>query len=139
MYTRTPKISTTKQNTELAYLAGLVDGEGCVTYKQRFEHRKGKPRAYKFWYIRIEINMIDKETIDYVADTFACGSKDYRPPYPHQNHGQYRWQCSHRDALKVAKQLIPFSITKKDKLQKIIKHYDDNITGLSKLNDKTRN
>ena len=62
--------------------------------------------------------MIDKETIDHVANTFACGSKDYRPPYPHQNHGQYRLQCSHRDALKVAKQLIPFSITKKDKLDK---------------------
>jgi hypothetical protein len=108
----------------MAYIAGLVDGEGCITYKQRLEHRKGKPRAYKYWNIRIEINMIDKETIDYVHKTLDCGNTDHRPPYPHQNHGQYRWRCSHRDALKVAKQLVPFSITKKDKLEQIIKHYE---------------
>ena len=112
------------KNSEISYLAGLFDGEGCVTYKQRLEHRKGKPKAYLYWQIRLEINMIDKETIDYVANAFACGSRDYRKPYPHQNYGQYRWQCTHRDALRVAKQLVPFSITKKDKLEKIIKHYE---------------
>ena len=113
-------------NETMAYLAGLFDGEGCITYKQRLEHRKGKPKAYKFWYIRIEINMIDKDAIDYIHETFECGSRAYRKPYPHQNYGQYRWQCSHRDALKVAKALIPYSITKKDKLQKIVDHYEDN-------------
>ena len=115
---------TGMKSSEIAYLAGLFDGEGCVTYKQRLEHRKGKLKAYLYWQIRLEINMIDKETIDYVANAFACGSRDYRKPYPHQNYGQYRWQCTHRDALRVAKQLLPFSITKKDKLEKIIKHYE---------------
>ena len=47
----------------MAYLAGLFDGEGCITYKQRTEHRKGKPKAYKYWNIRIEINMTSRETI----------------------------------------------------------------------------
>ena len=107
----------------VAYLAGLFDGEGCITYKQRSQHRKGKPRAYKYWNIRIEINMIDKKTIDYVYKMLDCGSTDHRPPYPHQNYGQYRWRCSHRDALKVAKALLPFSITKRHKLELIINHY----------------
>ena len=111
------------QSETMAYLAGLFDGEGCVTYRQRSEHRKGKPRAYKFWCIRIEINMIDKETIDYVAKVLECGSTDHRPAYAHQNYGQYRWRCSHRDALAVAKKLIPYAITKRDKLQEIIDHY----------------
>ena len=113
-------------NEVMAYLAGLFDGEGCITYRQRSEHRKGKRRAYDFWNIRIEINMIDKETIDYVHKVLGCGSTDHRPAYPHQNHGQYRWRCSqNRDALKVAKQLVPFPITKKrDKLEQIIKHYE---------------
>ena len=69
--------------------------------------------------------MIDEETIDYVHKTFGCGSTDHRPPYPHQNYGQYRWRGSHRDAYKVAKALVSFSITKKDKLQQIIDHYGD--------------
>ena len=69
-------------NETMAYLAGLFDGEGCVTYRQRSEHRKGKRKAYKFWCIRIEINMIDESTINFVNQTFKCGSIDYRKPYP---------------------------------------------------------
>ena len=111
-------------NETMAYLAGLFDGEGCITYKRYSQHRKGKPKAYKFWRIRIEINMIDEPTINFVNRTFKCGALDYRPPYPHQNHGQYRWRCSHRDAWEVARALAPYSITKKDKLQQIVDHYE---------------
>ena len=111
------------EDNYMAYLAGLIDGEGCITYRQRREHRKGKPKAYNFWCIRIEINMIDEPTINFVNKTFKCGSIDYRKPYPHQNYGQYRWRCSHRDAFKVAQALYPYSITKKDKLKQIINHY----------------
>ena len=50
----------------MAYIAGLVDGEGCITCTQRLEHRKGKPRAYKYWNIRIEVAMTHKETIEYL-------------------------------------------------------------------------
>ena len=110
----------------MAYLAGLFDGEGCITYKQRTEHRKGKPKAYKYWNIRIEINMTSRETIAFVMKTFKCGALDYRPPYLHQNYGQYRWRCSHQDAWEVARALVPFSITKKDKLQQIVNHYENN-------------
>jgi len=111
-------------NETMAYLAGLFDGEGCITYKQYLEHRKGKPRAYKYWRIRIEINMTDRKTIAFVMRSFKCGALDYRPPYPHQNYGQYRWRCSHRDAYGVAKAIVPYAITKRDKLQTIIDHYE---------------
>jgi len=46
-------------NEVMAYIAGLVDGEGCITITQRLEHRKGKPKAYKYWNIRIEVAMIN--------------------------------------------------------------------------------
>ena len=90
----------------MAYLAGLFDGECCIQYKQYLQHRKGKPRAYKFWNIRIEINMTCKKTIDFVFDSFGCGSIDFRAKYPHQTKDQWRWRCSHRDAYEVSKALI---------------------------------
>ena len=47
--------------TDIAYLAGLFDGEGCVTCKQRKTKRKDRGgKVYKQWYIRCEINMADK-------------------------------------------------------------------------------
>ena len=37
---------------ELAYIAGLFDGEGCIQYKQVMDtKRKDKPRRYKVWRI----------------------------------------------------------------------------------------
>ena len=67
-------------NETMAYLAGLFDGEGCVTYRQRSEHRKGKPKAYKFWCIRIEINMID-ETTKVLKKEFELTVKDKLDEY----------------------------------------------------------
>ena len=55
-------------NEVMAYIAGLVDGEGCITITQRLEHRKGKPKAYKYWNIRIEVAMTHKETIEYLHE-----------------------------------------------------------------------
>ena len=106
------------------YLAGLFDGEGCVTYKNVMKHRKGKPRAYPTWNIRLEIAMTCEKTIQFALDNFGCGTINFRPKYPHQTMDQYRWRCSHRDALQCAKRMIPFSITKKDKLESIVKHYE---------------
>ena len=108
----------------MAYLAGLFDGEGCVTYKQRLEHRKGKPSAYKYCNKRIEVAMTHKETIEYLHQAIGCGHVNVRPKMSHQNFDQWRWRCSHRDALEVAKAIAPFAKTKKDKLEQIIKHYE---------------
>ena len=52
--------------TDIAYLAGLFDGEGCVTCKQRKTKRKDRGgKVYKQWYIRCEINMADKAAIQW--------------------------------------------------------------------------
>ena len=37
---------------------------------------------------------------------------------------QYRWRCSHRDALQCARRMLPYSVTKRDKLESIVKHYE---------------
>ena len=86
--------------------------------------RKGKKKAYPIWNIRLEIAMTHKETIQYLLDTFGCGHMNFRAKAPHQTMDQWRWRCSHRDALQCAKRMFPFSITKKQKLESIIKHYE---------------
>ena len=56
-----------------AYVAGLIDGEGCITCKQYLEHRKGKPRAYLYWRIIIEVAMTCDETIDFYIKWLIVG------------------------------------------------------------------
>ena len=43
--------------TDIAYIAGLFDGEGCITYKQYMRKRKHQKKAYPTWSIRMEIAM----------------------------------------------------------------------------------
>ena len=38
---------------------------------------------------------------------------------------QYRWRRCFRDAERIAKAIIPYSLTKKDKLQIFIDHYEN--------------
>ena len=61
---------------DFAYLAGLLDGEGCVTYKKYWDRkRKDRPRKYFCWRIQMEIVMTHRPTIQWCADRF--GGKVY--------------------------------------------------------------
>tara|TARA_R100001015_G_scaffold16663_1_gene8631 strand:+ start:458 stop:853 length:396 start_codon:yes stop_codon:yes gene_type:complete len=105
------------------YLAGLFDGEGCVTYSNPPKLRKGKKKAYRTWNIRLEIAMTCKRTIEFAFEKFGCGHINFRPKQSHQTMDQWRWRCSHRDACKVAKYIAPFSVTKQEKLLEVVNHY----------------
>ena len=71
------------------YLAGLFDGEGCVTYSNGLVLRKGKKKAYPTWNIRLEIAMTCQKTIQFAFDNFGCGHMNFRPKAAHQNFDQY--------------------------------------------------
>ena len=57
-----------------------------------------------------------------IVDKF--GGKVYLKPRK-EHKMQYRWRRSFRDALEIALAIVPYSVTKKDKLQQIIDHYGD--------------
>jgi hypothetical protein len=61
---------------ELAYIAGLFDGEGSIQCKQVWEasRRKTKPRKYKIWRITMEISMVDETLIRWVHEKLDVGT-----------------------------------------------------------------
>ena len=111
---------------DAAYIAGLFDGEGCVSYRQTMKKRGKDKKAYPTWDIRMEINMTDKDVIKWVHEILGVGTFGEKPPGKGQlgRKMQYRWRCGFRDALQVAKLLWPFAIVKLHKLEKIIDHYE---------------
>ena len=112
--------------SDIAYIAGLFDGEGCVTCKQVKRKRKDRgEKVYNQWYIRCEISMTDKAVIEWLHETLGFGwsaEKKYhtKPKYKKQ----WRWCCGYRDALRFAKLLWPFAQVKLHKLEQIIDHYE---------------
>ena len=109
-------------DTDKAYNAGLFDGEGSVSYKQYMRQRKGKPKAYLTWQIRLEVAMTDESLLVWLHEVLGVGTVGPRKVKPGRKK-QWRWRCSHRDAYYVCCLIWPWSHTKLPKIQKIIEHY----------------
>ena len=70
--------------TDRAYIAGLFDGEGSITYKQYMRKRKHQKKAYPTWSIRMEIAMTDKSVLMWLHEVLGVGTlgeKRYRTKY----------------------------------------------------------
>jgi len=112
--------------TDIAYIAGLFDADGCVSYKKYPKKRKGVKKDYLTWNIRLEIAMTDLNVVKFVYQTLMVGTFHKKPPGQGQlgKKMQWRWRCSHRDAYQVAKLMWPFAQVKLHKLEQIIDHYE---------------
>jgi len=123
--------------TDAAYIAGLFDGEGSITFTRRREKRKrhnNKPgyRTTNALRIKMEIAMTDRSVLIWLHEVLGVGTvrpkkvngvrKDGTPYAP-----QWRWSCTFRDAFGVCCALWPFAHTKLDKINQIIEHYNGQI------------
>ena len=132
---------------DIAYIAGLFDGEGSLQYKKAWEKKKKhKGEGYRkthTWRINMEIAMTDESVIRWVHEVSGVGSVVKRNVKGTTKSGgryktQWRWRCSFRDAYYMCKMLWPFAQVKLHKIEQIIDHYepyiqslDDNVVDLT--------
>ena len=122
---------------DTAYIAGLFDGEGSLTYKKYKE--KKKSGTYDCRRISMEISMTDKNVIELVHETLMVGT--VRPKkVPTGMKPQWRWRCTFRDAYYVCCLIWPFAHTKLPKIQRVIEHYTskalkDNVISLDEYRE----
>jgi len=113
---------------EVAYIAGLFDGEGSLQYKKAWEKKKKhKGKGYRktyAWRINMEIAMTDELVIRWVHEILNVGSVIKRKPQRSGYKPQWRWRCTFRDALYVCKLLWPYAQVKLHKIEQIIDHYE---------------
>ena len=109
---------------DAAYIAGLFDGEGTITYKKYYERKKkgNKVKRYNCWRISMEIAMTDKSVLVWLTEVLGCGTLNDKPR-KNGHKMQYRWRCVFRDAYHVCCILWPFAHVKLDKIQQVIEHY----------------
>ena len=112
--------------TDAAYIAGLFDGEGSVSYKQYMRKKPHNKKAYPIWQIRMEISMTDKSVLNWLHLTLGVGTlnvKKYKSAYTKGWKKQWRWRCQSRDAYYVCLLIQPYAHVKIEPINKIIKHY----------------
>ena len=118
---------------DIAYIAGLFDGEGSIYYARRIEKKKKhKGKGYRTSMsqrISMEVTMTDESVIRWLHEVLKVGTVVKKPRKGLRKDGtkylmQYKWRCTFRHAYYVCCLLFTYAHTKLEKIQKIINHYD---------------
>ena len=114
------------RESDVAYIAGLFDGEGSIDFTKRKE--KKKYGTYNCMRISMEISMTDESVLRWVTEVLGCGTFTKKPRKGRRKDGtkyltQWRWRCTFRDAYYVCRLLWPYAHTKLPKIQQVIEHY----------------
>ena len=117
---------------EAAYIAGLFDGEGTITYKKYPERKKkgNKVNTYNCWRISMEVAMTDQSVLIWLHKALGVGTLASKKVNGKRVDGtsylkQWRWRCTFRDAYYVCLLIWPYAHTKLPKINKILEHYYD--------------
>ena len=118
--------------SDIAYIAGLFDGEGSIHIKRGIENKKkhtGKGRRVSnSMRISMEITMTDESVLRWLHEVLGVGTLNRKPRKGKRKDGtkylmQYRWRCTFRDAYYVCRLLWPYAHTKLPNIQQVIEHY----------------
>jgi len=113
------------KKANISYIAGLFDGEGCITTSKIMKYNPTMKKRYPCTTIRMELCNTDFGLVKLCQAYFQEGNmynikprkKGYRP--------QLRWQLSHRQVERVLKKLLPY-LHNKEKIKKakeVLRHY----------------
>ena len=120
---------------DIAYIAGLFDGEGSIYYAKRIEKKKkhnGKGyRTSMSQRISMEVTMTDESVIRWLHEVLKVGTVVKKPRKGLRKDGtkylmQYKWRCTFRQAYYVCCLIWPYAHTKLPKINQILEHYKDN-------------
>ena len=104
-------------NTDLAWAAGIMDGEGTIGLKKRYR----KEKNVTTYHVRTAVEVTDKQMIDKLYSIFNCGSLHIRDRVGN-NKRHYSWICGSRDTEYVLKQIIRYLVTKKERAKYMLEY-----------------
>lgn len=96
------------KETDVAYLAGLVDGEGCIRVKRSKPYRSVTGRQSPSYNCSIHVRMVDEDAIAFLKQTL--GGWYWREKGTHAANGRplYCWQATDKEAERILRSLLPF-------------------------------
>lgn len=106
------EVNETWTGEDLAYAAGIVDGEGCIVAKRSAVKFRGFP-AYS---LSVIVGMADPEAVDWLKGTFG----GYIYGYDQKGAGKrpmHRWMLSGLRCQYFLKLLLPYLKVKRDQAE----------------------
>ena len=91
-----------------AYLAGLFDGEGCITVYEKKDTPTGKPRHG----LNVQVRMANKPSIELFSKHYGTPVRD--TPSRQSKHLLYTWTKSGSGAEAFLRDIQPYSVAKRE-------------------------
>lgn len=98
-----------EEREEYAWVAGLIDGEGCIDARSVWNKRTGV-RNYD---LRVRVEMTHKATIEAIKSITKVGALWPRSDKRPHRRPIYQWACWDKEAAWVLRRCLPFLVTKK--------------------------
>lgn len=109
-YRRTQTIPRQPRATDCAYLAGIIDGEGCVSAYRKNNGKNGYRHGYV---LHIRVSMADKATLQWAQRTFGGYFWPGRKPRKPNHSPMWTWTATAAHCIEVLKAVYPYLKTKK--------------------------
>ena len=109
---------------QLIYLAGFVDGEGCLTHSRDKKHGRHRPQ--------LRISGTFKPIMQWIKMLFG-GNYYVIKPRKGQNKASYDWVLSTNQAIELVKCLMPYLKVKKEEAKVFVSFYKSDIKTSIKL------
>lgn len=118
----------------LAWAAGLIDGEGCISLTRRMP-QKTNGAVNPNYRLVLKVTMCHEETILLLHRMFGLGTVQSQKQSQSYWSKPWTWFCNATDAEKVLKKILPYMITKREEAEvalKFLSETDRNRTGKSR-------
>ena len=113
-----PALSKMTEN-EKAYIAGLLDGEGCISISKS---KPSKGCVSPSYLDRVHITNTDKRMIDFLIKTTGIGFVTETQPKNRKHKKRYDWVLSKGAYIEFLNEISPFLIIKKEQSEMLLKY-----------------
>tara|TARA_R100001015_G_C4581706_1_gene138133 strand:+ start:533 stop:997 length:465 start_codon:yes stop_codon:yes gene_type:complete len=117
-------IKEKKESNLEAYFAGIIDGEGYISYEKT-------KKDYSIPSVSVE--MTDKDVIDRIHEFFNTGSVVYIKPRQEHHLDSWRWRARGKAAVNIYFKIYNYlSARRKLKIDEVLKKYCEDANGREK-------
>jgi hypothetical protein len=96
--------------TEKAYLAGFVDGEGCICITKHYNKKRTRSPIY---HLDLSISSTNLEIVEYIANMTGAGSIHIGVKENEDHRAGYIWVVGCNKAIDVLNEIYPYLRIKK--------------------------
>jgi hypothetical protein len=111
----------TSSVTKLAYLAGIIDGEGCIAIRK--SKRTGTCKSTRYA-AAVTVGNTSCHLIEQLVGTFGVGCVTYRYPTKTKR-ACYLWSLPSRGAREVLRAVQPYLIVKREQAAVLLEFIDN--------------